>query len=519
MSQMRASRRRVPAVRPLRGAASPREQGLLMRSRMPKPLSHLRWTLAAASAACLALAACDDDPHPIPDGGGKLDAAADQAPTPDTGADRGADTTPDSTGDTSFDQTSDTTAGDTGDTGGAASAAGFEVTVALRPDTRPGFPLPGGVATLPATDSFTLFVTTEGQPRLVASRQGRVSVSPLAREAAGWRTTRNVLVGPTAGYDGLCNGFGTFTYERIEGLAFTASGITATVHGTASYITGDVVQALPFTGALTGKPDVTPPAVTFTVAKPHPLDGVMAVLSEAAPLATTARLEAADGTRVALKGEPATEDPFQTRFWSPTPLRPDTRYTLVFEPPLVDLAGNPGSTAAVTVTTAAVPLIPEDGFEGSTPPLLQNGAEIADASKAMPITGARSLLVRPGAPGLGQGTARFSARLAVAAGDRFVRASVRPVLARNSAWTQFRSPFRIAAGNGAPVMHRLADAAPPITCPTANPADPCYAAPATLEIALPAGATDEVIIDLERVDNCGPPLPEPGFLLDDLRVE
>jgi hypothetical protein len=479
------------------------------------------------AAACVALAGCDDDTGTARDGGppsdgpvdragdGKADTGGDLDQAQDTGG--GADQAPDTT---AMDQAQDTggvdQASDTGtDTGRPVTAASYEVAVTLRPDPARPAPMYPPNATLPASDRFTLYVDTDGgRPRLVASRGGVVGLAALARMGDGWGTTEDLRLGPAADVGGACSGFGSFRY-RIEDIRFDSGGVTAAVHGSGSYVQGDVVAEVPFVGTLAGTRDHSPPIATFRVPTPHPMDQVRVLLSETLPGGLRAALLADGGLRVELDGDISSPDTFKAAFWSKIALRPATSYRLAIEPALVDLAANVSTAPAITVTTAAVPLIPEDGFEGTTAPLLQGAAAIVDASKAPPIAGARSLLIPPISASR---SARFSARLAVEAGDRFVRATLRPALSQRT-WRMFYTGIRLAARDGAPVTRMLAEAADPVTCTGSGATEQCYAAPVPLEIPLPAGTTGEVMIDVNRDLGCGLVPPEPGFLLDDLRVE
>jgi hypothetical protein len=112
--------------------------------------------------------------------------------------------------------------------------------------------------------------------------------------------------------------------------------------------------------------------------------------------------------------------------------------------------------------------------------------------------------------------ARFTARLAVTAGDRAVRASLRMV-AFDPLWPYIPPDVRVVTSDGASSRTGL----PPIDALPSCPAGArCYADATTLEIPLPSHGEGEVMIDVARFPSCGPALPPaPGFLLDDLRVE
>jgi hypothetical protein len=367
---------------------------------------------------------------------------------------------------------------------------------------------------LPARDAFTLYVTLENGPRMVASRDGTVSTAQMKTSATGMQTAGPLRLGPTAGYDGLCFGIGGFTYQTIE-VRWSAAGITGTVKGTAEYITGDVVQAVPFTGTLTGTPDRTPPTASFAGTAHHPLDRVALQFSEALAAGTSASLVAPDGSKIALQTD-GTPNP--ARFFTPGPLRAGTSYRIDIQPELADLSGNTGDPATLPMlTTTNVPLVPEDGFEGSTAPLLA-GATIAGAPEIPPLAGGRSLLFPPRGPSTFPAT-RFTARLAVSPTDRVVRATVRMIVT-NKNWRAPQTHLTLTTLGGARSSAMLPEAADPLSCDPAVTGTGCYAAPVSLEIPLPATGAGEVMVDVDRELGCGlPPPPEPGFLLDDLRVE
>jgi hypothetical protein len=324
-------------------------------------------------------------------------------------------------------------------------------------------------------------------------------------------------LGPTAGFDGLCDGVGGITYESIE-LTRTAAGVAGQVKGTAEYIRGDVLVALPFIGTLTGVPDRTAPSASFGAGPQHPVDRAILRFTEALAEGTRASLVGPDGTAIPLAGDAAGAFPawFSTR----RPLRAGASYRVKVEPGFVDLAGNAGNAAALPIlTTTDVPLLPEDGFEGTTAPLLAGGASVVGAPDISPLSGARSLLFPPRALTTNF-QVRFTARLAVAAADRTVKATVRMYVGGDRRWRDAQTRVTVSTLDGMTSAVKLPAAVDPLTCDPANPQGPCFSDPVTLELPLPGTGAGQVLIDIDRVLRCGlPPPPEPGFLLDDLRVE
>jgi hypothetical protein len=147
-----------------------------------------------------------------------------------------------------------------------------------------------------------------------------------------------------------------------------------------------------------------------------------------------------------------------------------------------------------------------------------NAAEVVGAPTAPPIAGARSLLFPP-REFSSRTSARFTARLAVAPADRVLRATVRMVVGDRT-WRRASTVIRVAIPGGQQSTAMLPEAVDPLTCDGQGMAARCYAAAVPLEIPLPALGAREVLVDVNRQSTCGlPPPPEPGFLLDDLRVE
>ena len=152
----------------------------------------------------------------------------------------------------------------------------------------------------------------------------------------------------------------------------------------------------------------------------------------------------------------------------------------------------------------------EDGFENAGGPT--GGAQILEARALPPIAGTRSALVSNRSPGN-----RFTVRLPIAPGDTVVRAAMRFVA--SVAGYRGGPPFRLLVP-GRPAI--FANATQDITN-TRAPADarfPWLGTTRTLEMALPAGAT-EAILDVEfpRPLSCSFERPHFGYQIDDLRVE
>jgi hypothetical protein len=426
--------------------------------------------------------------------------------------DRGpTDVAGDSSGDSAGDRGS---AGDVVAEGppAGAPAGGFVVTATLERDgnATAGVPSPQ----VPARDVFTIHIADR---KMVASRDGSVTITAIEPAGASWRATATITFG-TVAFIGDCQRV-RVSYEELV-LTADGAGLRGTVRGAVSgLVDGDVERRAPFRGTFTAIPDRDPPRfVPDYNGRPHPLDFAIAVsVSEALPVGTTARLEGNDGSRVALSVADPAEPP--ARFVVQGPLAQGVTYRMVVEPRVVDLAGNAAAAGDLPgVSTLAIPLVPEDGFEGTTAPFLQAPAAIVGADAHAPITGQRSLFI-PRQPGWGT-TFRVSARLKVNPGDRFVRATVRLITGPSGIMPLTASfPMSLIGPGGIRASVGQIEVKPPLA-PMASPfGSTVWGAAQTVELALPAGIGDEVLVDIHRPAFCGLGSPPDGALIDDLRVE
>jgi hypothetical protein len=190
---------------------------------------------------------------------------------------------------------------------------------------------------------------------------------------------------------------------------------------------------------------------------------------------------------------------------------------------LVDFAGNEGSSAAPLrlAAFATPPLVAADGFESATGTV--GGATVISAGNGPlpPITGARSVYI-VGAGGPSPTTAAvgsmMNVRLAVPAGATKLRFSYRLVSQLNGG-----SGVTIALGSvggHASSGDSIFSMEKGTQTVWSGAKTVLVTDVATKEVALPAGVTDELVVDIATgVDSCGPaPLPV-GVLIDDLRVE
>jgi hypothetical protein len=319
--------------------------------------------------------------------------------------------------------------------------------------------------------------------------------------------------------------------RRLLGLSATVlvgpSSLHGTATGTVAVSCGDCFFNVPVTATLTGAPDVTAPSLLAGdgSAPSGPFDDFQVFTSEPLPATATASAVAGDGSRVAL--EPLltkTEPPLVLGFAKPdVVLAPGQGYA-IDEGGLVDFAANAGdATAPLRLATfSAAPLVPQDGFE-STTGQTGDGAVIVRAGPLAPIAGGASVyLGNAGAPmpgGVPPGTTLL-VRLARAPGTTKVTFTYREVMP--GATTEFGYAGRVQVGS----VGRAVATSGPLPQPKTGTTQTWGAATVsvsdlgTMDLALPADATDEVVFAITATTfDCGPFLTGAGLLVDDLRVE
>lgn len=319
-----------------------------------------------------------------------------------------------------------------------------------------------------------------------------------------------------------------------DSITFTVNGtsLTGTAEGHSNYLQYDYIIQTPFTAVIAGGPDATPPSVLisapfgFSALLPvNPLSPPAFRISEPAAETSKARLVTSDNHAIDLvPSVNADADLSVVGFQSPdVVLRYGVKYHIDASG-IVDLAGVHGAASDLTFETPATPpLVAEDGFEGVTTTTL-SGASVIKTGSLPPITGTTSVYVSSvyGSP-INQSGAPLTVRLPVQAGDTKVRFSYR-IVAQNQGILGFSSVSATATvgvvdgktSHGTQFVdggHRtmLAD----VDAGTIYLGDV-----QTMEIPLPAGATNEVVFELSSSGfSCGPTSPTAGVLVDDLRVE
>jgi len=387
----------------------------------------------------------------------------------------------------------------------ATVALAFEVRGVLTP-TRA---VPTPAMSFPAEQDFAAFVDLRSDPpRLVVSQDGAVGEAPLQRLPDGWQAMDEAVLKTTVPSDVPCLNHRALHFSTLQ-LLREGEGIRGTATGRIEFSVGDIIQTVLFDATLAGAPDRRPPVARIESAPVHPADELRVRLSEAVPAATTVRLVGPDGSERMLK--PAGDFARQAAlFVLEAPVGVLRGHRLVFEPALTDLAGNTGA-APPPLDSLAIPLLPEDGFEGASGPLLSGRARLVDGSVYPPVAGRRSLYVP--APAYAAGESRATLRLAVAPGDTVVRATVRAILAPDDRYLNFG--LQLIGPGGTRVALPATEVKGPITVVGGV----SLGAPQPIELPLPAGSADEVIVDVWVGPGCGFFVGGPGALLDDLRVE
>jgi hypothetical protein len=277
---------------------------------------------------------------------------------------------------------------------------------------------------------------------------------------------------------------------------------------------GDVEQTQPFTVELRGDLDATPPvlAIDGDTAAFNVLDQLRIVTSEPLDPATTAVLSYGD-TRVVLEQGPGAS-PYARSFGANTLLPFGTDLRVEFDPAPRDLAGLTSENVPTTVRTMAAPgLFSEDGFEGELVAVTRGAEVVAGVGTLPAITGARSLLIETGDT--------LTMRIPLAGGETHLRFQAR--ILTDGAGFHGCTGIEVRAGfPGLPDGSNIAGLY--VLLPgdfdenTGDEAWPMAGPIISVEHALPAGATGEVIFDVFVPDLAGPCL-NAAMLIDDLRAE
>jgi len=362
----------------------------------------------------------------------------------------------------------------------------------------------------PQRQDYSLRIDPSGKFMVVGDKGFAVRASAKTTDSITFETTdflRLFLSVPTA-----CSA--TVTYQRLT-VNVGTNGVSGTAEGDLNVLMGDVSYTYKAKLAFTGAPDQVGPALMGVVTDVDPLSGINVYASE--PLDAGAET-------IDLESFVPTDSGVVSGFRTPgIALRYSTTYQLNVAP-WTDLAANAGGALPKVVTVAPPPEVAEDGFESGTATV--GGAAVVDATQLPPISGQKSIVVTSGSlpqlPALAS-SRRFTARLAVAAGDTKVRVALRRVAAVPQA-INYGLVVQIAVPGGAIVYAQL----PQTEMLTTEYKVPGMAGNSKLwlgdvqiiELEIPAGAGPDIVFSASMSPGgCGLPLPGAGILIDDLRAE
>jgi hypothetical protein len=189
----------------------------------------------------------------------------------------------------------------------------------------------------------------------------------------------------------------------------------------------------------------------------------------------------------------------------------DASLRIEIDPEPRDLAGLVVESVPTTAQTMPDPgLLAEDGFESDPVARLGGGTVVTGVGTLPAITGARSLLIRPGGA--------LTMRIPLAVGDTHLRFRGRPL---------FREPGRSGCSShgmraGAPGGSVWPIYPPGGYEPEEVTGDEFWGAAGPIEdveLILPPGLSGDLAFDVYALPLWAPPCPETALLIDDLRAE
>ena len=296
---------------------------------------------------------------------------------------------------------------------------------------------------------------------------------------------------------------------------------TLTGSGAGSLLTfsGDVGSSSPVMMTLTGMPDGVPPVLTSSALTGvvDPFDSFELLSSE--PLPPDVRPELVDGagTRTPLIPDGASAAAASFQFAGPAVFLPYATSYLIALDGVHDFAGSAAQGGPLSLMTMpAPPLLAEDGFE-STPPPVVTGGQVVTADTVPPIAGSQSLYVAPGT-----NLAPLQLRLAISPGDTVLRFSYRVV---KLASLSIAASYELGVP-GAPIGSLLVDetiaAGAGTTTTIAGVGTVTLGPIQTAAATLPVGSTGELTLRRSGTVTTCNSLPQPptnGIIIDDLRTE
>jgi hypothetical protein len=346
---------------------------------------------------------------------------------------------------------------------------------------------------------------------------GHAPAALTTSDGRSFSVTAAFTLGASAGW---CSS--TVNYTALNFTIDAGGNLTGTGRARVFVLQSDVGTITEVTVSLSGHPDGVPPTLSGSGTTVDPLQPLTLRASE--PLPATTRLALTSATDVIQLGSTPSMAPLSavSAFGKPNVvLRWGTSYIVALDG-FRDFAGNLGTTGVpFEIRTIAAPdIAAEDGFESATGTTL-GGARIISGAGMPVLTGGKSLYAGTALTTALGDPGSLALRLPVAAGDHFIRFSYQRVSGSSS---PSLSPTTLLFGlaGGPPGSMTIPSETAPLT-PFALPSGATIylGAKSTAEIALPANATGEVVIERPLLPaTCGlPPPPPPGLLIDDLRVE
>lgn len=381
------------------------------------------------------------------------------------------------------------------------------------------FPDFGRAAYLPAEVLLALDLLPATR-EVALGRDGMGGRFPIATGDARSITLREAKLSRIVVPDlGLCVGLQDLEISELT-VAFRGRSATGTASGQARVAVGDGGTERPFTATLTGEVDPAGPVLELS-GDGEPIATLVVTSDRLLPHGTKVEVVPAGAlpTEVQQAGLPGREGVI----WTGAVVRGFDRTAEVrVSPALLDLTGTRGKPLPNLPALRGPGLLAQDGFEGGK--LDSLGGMLLSEGQAPIPSGKRALLV-----GWPEGAEPvpfkrgFTARLAVQTGATRLLAKMRylslPSFAR----------LRVRIGHvatGGIVEADLPAPREPLTIATVSPgvggpwAEAQISALDTLDVALPPGAKDEVVLVIDaRPTYCGLPPRPPWLLLDDLRVE
>jgi hypothetical protein len=289
-----------------------------------------------------------------------------------------------------------------------------------------------------------------------------------------------------------------------------ADTVTGSGSGSLYYILGDVPYTSEFTAEIRGDRDATPPALSVAGndTSLHVLDGLRVVASEPLRPGSTARAWHGDAP-IDLTAFPG-GGKYVRSFTSSAVLPFDAELRIEIDPVPQDLGGLAAATGQLTARTMPSPgVFAEDGFEGDPLPAIGGAAVVTGVGTLPAIAGARSLLVEP-EDGL-------IMHIPLTGGETHLRFRARMLFEESGGCPTHR--MRVGSpgvGGGQSVSIGLGYG------PVEDTGDTSWGAAGpigALEVAIPAGASGDLVFEIYATPPVQPPCPGVAFLIDDLRAE